>query len=357
MATVSFKNATRIYPGGTKPAVDKLNLEVKDGELLVLVGPSGCGKSTSLRMLAGLEEVNEGGIYIGDREVTDVPPKDRDIAMVFQNYALYPHMTVAENMGFALKIAGVNKDERAERVLEAAKLLDLEPYLNRKPKALSGGQRQRVAMGRAIVRQPQVFLMDEPLSNLDAKLRVQTRTQIASLQRRLGVTTVYVTHDQVEAMTMGDRVAVLKDGLLQQVDTPRNLYDRPQNVFVAGFIGSPAMNLVQLPIIDGGVQFGDAVLPIAREILAKATGNRVTVGVRPEKLTVDTKGLIVDVDVIEELGSDGYLYGRVQLDGTEQNIVVRVHPIDHPMAGDKIHLQADPEAVHVFDTESGERLN
>ena len=357
MATVSFKDATRIYPGGTKPAVDKLNLEVKDGELLVLVGPSGCGKSTSLRMLAGLEEVNEGGIYIGDREVTDVPPKDRDIAMVFQNYALYPHMTVAENMGFALKIAGVNKDERAERVLEAAKLLDLEPYLNRKPKALSGGQRQRVAMGRAIVRQPQVFLMDEPLSNLDAKLRVQTRTQIASLQRRLGVTTVYVTHDQVEAMTMGDRVAVLKDGLLQQVDTPRNLYDRPQNVFVAGFIGSPAMNLVQLPIIDGGVQFGDAVLPIAREILAKATGNRVTVGVRPEKLTVDNKGLIVDVDVIEELGSDGYLYGRVQLDGTEQNIVVRVHPIDHPMAGDKIHLQADPEAVHVFDTESGERLN
>jgi multiple sugar transport system ATP-binding protein len=357
MATVSFKNATRTYPGGTKPAVDKLNLEVRDGELLVLVGPSGCGKSTSLRMLAGLEEVNEGGIYIGDREVTDVPPKDRDIAMVFQNYALYPHMTVAENMGFALKIAGVNKDERAERVLEAAKLLDLEPYLNRKPKALSGGQRQRVAMGRAIVRQPQVFLMDEPLSNLDAKLRVQTRTQIASLQRRLGVTTVYVTHDQVEAMTMGDRVAVLKDGLLQQVDTPRILYDRPQNVFVAGFIGSPAMNLVQLPIIDGGVQFGDAVLPIAREILAKATGNRVTVGVRPEKLTVALKGLIVDVDVIEELGSDGYLYGRVQLDGTEQNIVVRVHPIDHPMAGDKIHLQADPEAVHVFDTESGERLN
>ncbi|EIC92401.1 glycerol-phosphate porter [Candidatus Aquiluna sp. IMCC13023] len=357
MATVSFKNATRIYPGGNKPAVDKLNLEVEDGELLVLVGPSGCGKSTSLRMLAGLEEVNEGGIYIGDREVTDVPPKDRDIAMVFQNYALYPHMTVAENMGFALKIAGVNKDERAERVLEAAKLLDLEPYLNRKPKALSGGQRQRVAMGRAIVRQPQVFLMDEPLSNLDAKLRVQTRTQIASLQRRLGVTTIYVTHDQVEAMTMGDRVAVLKDGLLQQVDTPRNLYDRPQNIFVAGFIGSPAMNLVQLPIIDGGVQFGDAVLPISREILAKATSNRVTVGVRPERLTVATKGLFVDVDVIEELGSDGYLYGRVQLDGTEQNIVVRVHPIDHPMAGDKIHLQTDTEAVHVFDTESGERLN
>ncbi|MFM1957806.1 MAG: sn-glycerol-3-phosphate transporter ATP-binding protein UgpC [Actinomycetota bacterium] len=357
MASVSFRNATRLYPGGTKPAVDKLNLEVRDGEFLVLVGPSGCGKSTSLRMLAGLEEVNEGGIFIGDREVTDVPPKDRDIAMVFQNYALYPHMTVAENMGFALKIAGVSKEERAERVLEAAKLLDLEPYLNRKPKALSGGQRQRVAMGRAIVRKPQVFLMDEPLSNLDAKLRVQTRTQIASLQRRLGVTTVYVTHDQVEAMTMGDRVAVLKDGLLQQVDTPRNLYDRPANVFVAGFIGSPAMNLIQLPIIDGGVQFGDAVLPIDRDILAKASGNRVTVGIRPEKLTPAAHGLEVDVDVVEELGSDGYLYGRANLDGQEHNVVVRVDPIDHPRAGDRIHLQADAAAVHVFDAESGERLN
>jgi multiple sugar transport system ATP-binding protein len=357
MASVSFKNATRLYPGGTVPAVDKLNLEIADGEFLVLVGPSGCGKSTSLRMLAGLEEVNEGGIYIGDREVTDVPPKDRDIAMVFQNYALYPHMTVAENMGFALKIAGVSKEERAERVLEAAKLLDLEPYLNRKPKALSGGQRQRVAMGRAIVRKPQVFLMDEPLSNLDAKLRVQTRTQIASLQRRLGVTTVYVTHDQVEAMTMGDRVAVLKDGILQQVDSPRNLYDTPQNVFVAGFIGSPAMNLVQLPIVDGGVQFGDAVLPVSREILAKASGSKITVGIRPEKLSVSEHGLVVDVDVVEELGSDGYLYGRAQLDGTEQNVVVRVDAINHPKAGDKIHLISEPDAVHLFDVESGARLN
>ncbi|HEY7854450.1 MAG TPA: sn-glycerol-3-phosphate ABC transporter ATP-binding protein UgpC [Aquiluna sp.] len=357
MASVTFKGATRLYPGGTTPAVDKLNLEVADGEFLVLVGPSGCGKSTSLRMLAGLEEVNEGGIYIGDREVTDVPPKDRDIAMVFQNYALYPHMTVAENMGFALKIAGVSKEERAERVLEAAKLLDLEPYLNRKPKALSGGQRQRVAMGRAIVRKPQVFLMDEPLSNLDAKLRVSTRTQIASLQRRLGVTTVYVTHDQVEAMTMGDRVAVLKDGLLQQVDSPRNLYDTPQNVFVAGFIGSPSMNLVQLPIVDGGVQFGDAVLPISREILAKASGSKITVGIRPEKLSVAEKGLEVDVDVVEELGSDGYLYGRAQLDGTEQNVVVRVDAINHPKAGDKIHLISEPNAVHLFDVESGARLN
>ena len=244
MASVTFDKATRVYPGADKPSVDKLDLHIEDGEFLVLVGPSGCGKSTSLRMLAGLEDVNEGRILIGDRDVTNLPPKDRDIAMVFQNYALYPHMTVADNMGFALKIAGEPKDKIRTRVEEAAKILDLTEYLDRKPKALSGGQRQRVAMGRAIVREPQVFLMDEPLSNLDAKLRVQTRTQIASLQRRLGVTTVYVTHDQVEAMTMGDRVAVLKDGLLQQVDTPRELYDRPDNVFVAGFIGSPAMNLL-----------------------------------------------------------------------------------------------------------------
>ncbi|MEN9854758.1 MAG: sn-glycerol-3-phosphate transporter ATP-binding protein UgpC [Actinomycetota bacterium] len=357
MASVSFKSATRLYPGGNKPAVDKLDLEIRDGEFLVLVGPSGCGKSTSLRMLAGLEEVNEGAIYIGDRDVTDVPPKDRDIAMVFQNYALYPHMTVAENMGFALKIAGVNKDERAARVLEAAKLLDLEPYLNRKPKALSGGQRQRVAMGRAIVRNPQVFLMDEPLSNLDAKLRVQTRTQIAALQRRLGVTTVYVTHDQVEAMTMGDRVAVLKDGLLQQVDSPRALYDKPQNVFVAGFIGSPAMNLLQLPIVEGGVQFGDELLPIDRSVLSKTSAKKVTVGIRPEKLTPASHGLVVDVDLVEELGSDGFLYGRAHLDGSEQNIVVRVDPISHPRAGEKVHLHADKDSVHVFDVESGERLN
>src|SRR6186713_2337403 len=257
VATVTYEAATRLFPGATRPAVDALDLHIEDGEFLVLVGPSGCGKSTSLRMLAGLEEVNAGRILIGDRDVTDVPPKDRDIAMVFQNYALYPHMTVAENMGFALKIAGVGKEERASRVLEAAKLLDLEPYLTRKPKALSGGQRQRVAMGRAIVRQPQVFLMDEPLSNLDAKLRVQTRTQIASLQRRLGTTTVYVTHDQVEAMTMGDRVALLKDGLLQQVDSPRNLYDNPGNTFVAGFIGSPAMNIVDVELTERGAHLGE----------------------------------------------------------------------------------------------------
>ncbi|MEB0267908.1 sn-glycerol-3-phosphate ABC transporter ATP-binding protein UgpC, partial [Cryobacterium sp. 10I5] len=327
MASVTFDKATRLYPGSTRPAVDHLDLSVADGEFLVLVGPSGCGKSTSLRMLAGLEEVNDGNIFIGERNVTDVPPKDRDIAMVFQNYALYPHMTVAENMGFALKIAGVNKDERAARVLEAAKLLDLEPYLSRKPKALSGGQRQRVAMGRAIVRQPQVFLMDEPLSNLDAKLRVQTRTQIASLQRRLGVTTVYVTHDQTEALTMGDRIAVLKDGVLQQVGTPRDLYAKPNNVFVAGFIGSPAMNLFLADTVEGGIKFGTATIPVAREIIAGATGPKVTIGVRPEDIHLSTthgEGLEVSVDLVEELGADGYLYGHSTVEGKRTDIVARV---------------------------------
>lgn len=359
MASVTFDKATRLYPGGTRPAVDALDLDVADGEFLVLVGPSGCGKSTSLRMLAGLEEVNGGNIFIGDRNVTDVPPKDRDIAMVFQNYALYPHMTVAENMGFALKIAGVNKDERAARVLEAAKLLDLEAYLSRKPKALSGGQRQRVAMGRAIVRQPQVFLMDEPLSNLDAKLRVQTRTQIASLQRRLGVTTVYVTHDQTEALTMGDRIAVLKDGLLQQVGTPRDLYESPNNVFVAGFIGSPAMNLFNADIIDGGIRFGSAAVAVERQALDSASGKSVTVGVRPEDITVSTtpgSGLEVDVDLVEELGADGYLYGHSTVDGKRTDIVARVDGRSHPNAGEKVWLLPTPDHVHVFDAESGERL-
>ena len=359
MASVTFDMATRIYPGGARPAVDKLSLTVADGEFLVLVGPSGCGKSTSLRMLAGLEEVNEGQIRIGDRDVTDVPPKDRDIAMVFQNYALYPHMTVAENMGFALKIAGVSKEERAERVLEAARLLDLEPYLARKPKALSGGQRQRVAMGRAIVRKPQVFLMDEPLSNLDAKLRVQTRTQIASLQRRLGVTTVYVTHDQVEAMTMGDRVAVMKDGLLQQVDSPRNLYEKPTNLFVAGFIGSPSMNLLELTKVSGGVQFGNTVLPVSSAILSKAAGDTVWVGLRPENLDVTKKeGIEVTIDVIEELGADGYLYGSTQINDKAIDVVSRVDGRSHPMAGETVFLKAAGDAIiHLFDAVSGDRIN
>jgi multiple sugar transport system ATP-binding protein len=262
MADVSYVDATCFYPGASSPAVDRLNLAINDGEFMVLVGPSGSGKSTALRMIAGLEEVSSGEIRIGGQDVSNKPPKQRDIAMVFQNYALYPHMSVAENMGFALKLMGIPKEERRAKVEEAAKLLDLEAYLNRKPKALSGGQRQRVAMGRAIVRSPQVFLMDEPLSNLDAKLRVETRANIAALQARLGTTTVYVTHDQVEAMTMGHRVAVLKDGLLQQADTPRALYDAPANAFVAGFIGSPAMNLRKAELRDGGAALGSMLVPL-----------------------------------------------------------------------------------------------
>ncbi|MFZ5871209.1 MAG: ABC transporter ATP-binding protein [Actinomycetota bacterium] len=356
MATVTFDKATRVYPGSDTPAVDALDLQIADGEFLVLVGPSGCGKSTSLRMLAGLEDVNEGRILIGDRDVTNVQPKDRDIAMVFQNYALYPHMTVADNMGFALKIAGVKKDEIRRRVLEAAKILDLEQYLDRKPKALSGGQRQRVAMGRAIVRQPQVFLMDEPLSNLDAKLRVQTRTQIAQLQRRLGVTTVYVTHDQVEAMTMGDRVAVLKDGLLQQVGSPRELYDHPNNVFVAGFIGSPAMNLLELKAVDGGVEFGDTTYPVAREVLGEAGGGQVTVGVRPEDLETAEHGLPVEVAVVEELGADAYVYGTTTIHGEDHEIIARVDGRTPPQKGDVVHFRPKEGHVHLFSTKDGHRL-
>ncbi|WP_426186779.1 ABC transporter ATP-binding protein [Microbacterium sp. TWP3-1-2b2] len=359
MATVRFNQATRTFAGVQRPAVDKLDLEVADGEFLVLVGPSGSGKSTSLRMLAGLEEVNDGRILIGDRDVTDVPPKDRDIAMVFQNYALYPHMTVAENMGFALKIAGVGKEERAQRVLEAAKLLDLVPFLERKPKALSGGQRQRVAMGRAIVRSPQVFLMDEPLSNLDAKLRVQTRTQISSLQRRLGVTTVYVTHDQVEALTMGDRIAVLADGTLQQLGTPRDLYEEPKNVFVAGFIGSPAMNLFTTDVTEHGVRFGTQTVAVDRAT-RDAGGTRVTIGVRPEDITLASAtepGLTMTVDLVEELGADGYLYGHAIIDDERVNLTARVDGRTHPKAGDTVTATPKPGRLHLFDVDSGERLN
>jgi multiple sugar transport system ATP-binding protein len=359
MASVVFEAASRIYPGTTSPAVDKLNLTINDGEFLVLVGPSGCGKSTSLRMLAGLEEIDGGRVLIGDRDVTHVAPKDRDIAMVFQSYALYPHMSVAENMGFALKIAGTPKAERDRRVREAAKLLDLEPYLERKPKALSGGQRQRVAMGRAIVREPQVFLMDEPLSNLDAKLRVATRTQIAALQRRLGITTVYVTHDQVEAMTMGDRVAVLKDGLLQQVDTPRNLYENPINAFVAGFIGSPAMNLLTAPVVNGKAMLGD----LAIDVPASA-GNTITVGVRPEGFAPSSSGFHVLVEVVEELGSDAFVYGKpadptikfANSSDEGAQVIVRWDPKNPPKPGDKITVEAKKESVHLFNATTGDRI-
>jgi multiple sugar transport system ATP-binding protein len=310
-------------------------------------------------MLAGLEEIDAGRILIGDKDVTNVAPKDRDIAMVFQSYALYPHMTVAENMGFALKIAGKSKEERDKRVREAAKLLDLEPYLDRKPKALSGGQRQRVAMGRAIVREPQVFLMDEPLSNLDAKLRVATRTQIAALQRRLGITTVYVTHDQVEAMTMGDRVAVLKDGLLQQVDSPRNLYDNPANAFVAGFIGSPAMNLLTAPVVGGKAKLGDLNIDVPA-----SAGSSVTVGVRPEGFAPASTGFNVLVEVVEELGSDAFVYGKPAdssvkfANATDEGaqVIVRWDPKNPPRPGQTITVTAQQNSVHLFNATTGERI-
>ncbi|MGZ4491359.1 MAG: ABC transporter ATP-binding protein [Nocardioidaceae bacterium] len=359
MATVSFEKAQRLYPGATVPAVNDLDLEIGDGEFMVLVGPSGCGKSTSLRMLAGLEEVTAGSIKIGDRDVTTLPPKERDIAMVFQNYALYPHMSVAENMAFSLKMAKVPKEERMKRVQEAAKLLDLEEYLDRKPKALSGGQRQRVAMGRAIVRKPQVFCMDEPLSNLDAKLRVSTRTQIASLQQRLGVTTVYVTHDQTEAMTMGDRVAVMKGGILQQVDTPLNLYDKPTNLFVAGFIGSPAMNLLSAKAAEGTAKIGGYTVPIDREAASRAHGD-ITVGVRPEAWRIVGEGdggLPIKVTVVEDLGADGFVYGESDAEGAPEQIVVRIDARRNHHKGETLYVTTDPHNVHVFDSESGERLS
>ena len=359
MAAVTYDKASRIYPGSTRPAVDSLDLEIADGEFLVLVGPSGCGKSTSLRMLAGLEDIDQGSIHIGGRDVTRVPPKDRDIAMVFQNYALYPHMTVAENMGFALKIAGRPKSEILQRVREAAKILDLEDYLDRRPKALSGGQRQRVAMGRAIVRQPQVFCMDEPLSNLDAKLRVSTRTQIASLQRRLGTTTVYVTHDQTEAMTMGDRVAVLKDGLLQQVDTPRAMYEKPANVFVAGFIGSPAMNLLQVDVDGDTLHFGGSDIRVPRSAVEEVGATRaVTVGVRPEDMDVveSGKGLATEVEVVEELGADAYVYGSTEVGGERHAIIARVDGRTPPEKGSVMHFAPRPGHLHLFAGDTGERI-
>ena len=374
MASVTFDHASRIYPGADKPAVDQLCLDIADGEFLVLVGPSGCGKSTSLRMLAGLEDVNGGRILIGDKDVTDVPPKNRDIAMVFQNYALYPHMSVRENMGFALKIAGVPKEEINRRVEEAAKILDLEPYLDRKPKAMSGGQRQRVAMGRAIVRKPQVFLMDEPLSNLDAKLRVQTRTQIASLQRELGVTTVYVTHDQTEALTRGDRIAVLAGGLLQQVGTPQEMYERPANEFVAGFIGSPAMNLGTFTVDGEWAKIGPARVPLSeatRAALTPEDGGKIKIGFRPEGLEVvdeTVKGTIpVEVDFVEELGSDAYVYGHLVGDergeglgsgaeGTSKQLIVRVPPRTAPGRGGVLYVRIREGQQHNFSAATGVRL-
>jgi multiple sugar transport system ATP-binding protein len=362
MATVRYDHASRIYPGSSRPAVDAIDLLIDDGEFLVLVGPSGCGKSTTLRMLAGLEDVDQGAVFINDRDVTNLPPKARDIAMVFQNYALYPHMSVYDNMAFALKLRKASKADIDRRVQEAARLLQLEDFLTRKPKALSGGQRQRVAMGRAIVREPQVFLMDEPLSNLDAKLRVQTRSQIASLQANLGVTTVYVTHDQVEAMTMGHRVCVLLDGVIQQVDTPRVLYDQPRNVFVAGFIGSPAMNIKTVPLTDEGARFVDMLLPLTRQQVAAArTGgaDTVTIGFRPEHCDLvdqGTGGMPITVDLVEELGSDEYVYGHATLEGSSERFVVRTSGHRTPDLGDTVDVKPHADKHHAFHATTGERL-
>ena len=357
MAEVRYEAASRIYPGTEIPAVNSLDLDIADGELLVLVGPSGSGKSTALRMLAGLETVNKGSVFINDVDVTLKPPQDRDIAMVFQNYALYPSMTVAENMGFALKQAKVPKEQRRAQVEEAARILDLEPYLDRKPKNLSGGQRQRVAMGRAIVRSPQVFLMDEPLSNLDAKLRVQTRTELADLQARLGTTMVYVTHDQVEAMTMGHRVAVLKDGMLQQVDTPRALYNSPKNRFVAGFIGSPAMNIVDVDRVDGGLKIGAldvSLSPAVSAAVAAQSESDFAVGVRPEHLSLSSEGIAGEVVVVEALGSESFVHVRTPHQGIDQLLVVREDGQSSIDRGDNVNVSINGP-IHVFGND-GERL-
>jgi multiple sugar transport system ATP-binding protein len=338
LAEVRYVEATRIYQGNDRPAVDALNLDIADGEFMVLVGPSGSGKTTALRMLAGLEEIDAGAVFIGDRDVSDVAPKERDVAMVFQNYALYPYLTVAANIGFPLRIARVRKRDREARVREVAKLLGLTEYLERKPAQLSGGQRQRVAMGRAIVRVPSVFLMDEPLSNLDAKLRVQMRADIAALQADFGITTVYVTHDQAEAMTLGHRVAVLNEGELQQVGPPRELYERPANLFVAGFIGSPAMNLVPAHLLNG-----------------RSGG---ILGFRPEHVDVNGQGegIPARVEVVEDIGADAYVFCSADLGGEQRRLVARTEVRDAPKQGERVTLRPRAEEAHLFDPESGERL-
>jgi multiple sugar transport system ATP-binding protein len=361
MAEVRFERATRSYPGSDVPAVDALDLTIADGEFMVLVGPSGSGKTTALRMLAGLEEVDSGSVVIDGRDVSDDPPKRRDVAMVFQNYALYPYLTVAANIGFPLRMAKVPRAQRDARVREVAELLELSPFLERKPGQLSGGQRQRVAMGRALVREPRVFLMDEPLSNLDAKLRVQMRADIAELQGRLGVTTVYVTHDQAEAMTLGHRVAVLKDARLQQCDTPRMLFDRPVNTFVAGFVGSPAMNLCRVPPgDDGSISFGGRTieLPAAARDAAASNGRPgVIVGVRPEALELGSDGVPATVDAVEELGSDAFIFCSAELADGPARLTARVDARKAPERGTRVHLRPSAEhEPHLFDAATGDRL-
>ncbi len=374
MASLSLRNVYKRYPGGVT-AVSDFNLEIKDKEFIILVGPSGCGKSTTLRMVAGLEEISDGEIYIGDKLVNDVAPKDRDIAMVFQNYALYPHMTVFDNMAFGLKLRKTPKDEIKRRVEEAARILDISHLLERKPKALSGGQRQRVALGRAIVREPKVFLLDEPLSNLDAKLRAQMRTEISKLHQRLGTTFIYVTHDQTEAMTMGTRIVVMKSGLIQQVDTPNNLYLYPCNLFVAGFIGSPQMNFIEAKLLKEGedylVEFGSEdtktragvkykiKLPASKNkdnCLEAYAGKEIIMGIRPENvhneedLIEQHKDGIVeaDVEVTELMGAETYLYMNCE----GQAINARVSPTNTARPGDKIKIAFETAKIHLFDKDT-----
>jgi multiple sugar transport system ATP-binding protein len=366
MAEVVLKNVTKVYDGGQLAAKD-INIEVKDKEFVVLVGPSGCGKSTTLRMIAGLEEITEGELFIDGKKVNDVSPKDRDIAMVFQNYALYPHMSVYENMAFGLKLRKFDKNEIKERVNEAARILGLEDYLDRKPKALSGGQRQRVAVGRAIVRKPKVFLFDEPLSNLDAKLRVQMRTEISKLHQSLGATMIYVTHDQTEAMTMGNRIVIMKDGLVKQVDTPLKLYNKPANRFVAGFIGSPSMNFLKGKIENGStLSFSSSGndlkmnLPESRSASLKKYVNKdVWMGIRPEDIydsasssRNDLKTLDITLDVVEPMGNEIFLY--FQLDGMQ--FVARIPAREEPPAGSKRKLMFDHDKLHFFDAETEDAI-
>ena len=362
MSSLSLKNICKVYPNGFE-AVKDFNLEIKDQEFIIFVGPSGCGKSTTLRMIAGLEDISSGELKIGDRVVNDVEPKDRDIAMVFQNYALYPHMSVYDNMAFGLKLRKVPKDEIDKMVKEAAKVLDLTPLLDRKPKALSGGQRQRVAMGRAIVHNPKVFLMDEPLSNLDAKLRVQMRIEIAKLHQRLGTTIIYVTHDQTEAMTLGDRIVVMKDGVIQQVDTPQHLYDMPCNMFVAGFIGSPQMNFINAVLSKNGgkytLDFDKYHIPVPESKvnadLDNYVGKEVVLGIRPEHVHDEPEEIAkaecllkANVDVTELMGAEIYLY--VNINGTP--ITARVEPTSTANPGDDIEIAFDLSKIHIFDKDT-----